>query len=160
MSYVSSDPELQQGPIRRAVDWMDQHGRMAWIVLMIGTFIFAGPLGLLVLGFMLVTGRFKRKFRDAHHVTRKCGPNWGQARSQFNMSRSSGNAAFDAYKLDTIARLEQEQDDFEAFLTRLRDARDKAEFDQYMEDRAKAAAQDVPASQDFDTQPREKPAAD
>lgn len=53
-------------------------------------------------------------------------------------SRPSGNSAFDAYKADTLRRLEQEQDAFEAFLQRLREAKDKAEFDQFMEDRAKS----------------------
>ena len=55
------------------------------------------------------------------------------------MSRSSGNTAFDAYKADTLQRLEEEQENFEAFLQRLRDARDKAEFDQFMDERAAAA---------------------
>ena len=49
---------------------------------------------------------------------------------------SSGNAAFDAYKADTLQRLEEEQGNFEEFLKRLRDAKDKAEFDQFMDDRA------------------------
>lgn len=51
-------------------------------------------------------------------------------------SRSTGNAAFDAYKADTLARLEEEQSNFEAFLARLREAKDKAEFDQFMAERA------------------------
>lgn len=51
--------------------------------------------------------------------------------------QSSGNSAFDAYKAETLQRLEEEQDKFEAFLKRLRDAKDKAEFDQFMDDRAK-----------------------
>ena len=50
--------------------------------------------------------------------------------------RSSGNASFDAYRTDVIERLETEQVNFEAFLGRLRDAKDKTEFDQFMEDRA------------------------
>ena len=54
--------------------------------------------------------------------------------------RTTGNAAFDAYKNETLRRLEEEQENFEAFLQRLRDARDKAEFDQFMEERAKPAA--------------------
>ena len=53
--------------------------------------------------------------------------------------RSPGNAAFDAYKSDTLRRLEEEQHNFEAFLERLREAKDKSEFDQFMEERAKAA---------------------
>ena len=50
--------------------------------------------------------------------------------------RSSGNASFDAYRTDVMERLEAEQVNFEAFLDRLRDAKDKTEFDQFMDDRA------------------------
>ena len=53
--------------------------------------------------------------------------------------RSSGNTAFDAYKADTLRRLMDEQDNFEAFLERLRAAKDKSEFDQFMDERASAA---------------------
>lgn len=53
--------------------------------------------------------------------------------------RTSGNSAFDSYKADTLRRLEEEQDAFEAFLQRLRDAKDKAEFDEFMADRDRAA---------------------
>jgi len=53
-----------------------------------------------------------------------------------HMGKSSGNSAFDAYKSETLRRLEEEQDNFEAFLKRLREAKDKAEFDQFMDDRA------------------------
>ena len=55
--------------------------------------------------------------------------------------RSSGNSAFDAYKSDTLRRLEEEQQNFEAFLARLREAKDKTEFDQFMDDRARKASQ-------------------
>ena len=51
--------------------------------------------------------------------------------------KSSGNSAFDAYKADMLKRLQEEQDAFEEFLNRLRDAKDKAEFDQFMADRTK-----------------------
>lgn len=57
-------------------------------------------------------------------------------------SVGTGNSAFDAYKSDTLARLEQEQTDFEAFLTRLRDSKDKVEFDAFMNERATAAPDD------------------
>lgn len=52
-------------------------------------------------------------------------------------TRSTGNSAFDTYKADTLRRLEEEQASFEAFLERLREAKDKSEFDQFMDDRAK-----------------------
>lgn len=50
--------------------------------------------------------------------------------------RSSGNASFDAYRADTLRRLEDEQVSFENFLTRLREAKDKSEFDKFLERRA------------------------
>jgi hypothetical protein len=54
--------------------------------------------------------------------------------------RASGNSAFDSYKADMLRRLEDEQSAFEAFLERLREAKDKSEFDSFMEDRARAAS--------------------
>ena len=53
--------------------------------------------------------------------------------------KSSGNASFDAYRDDLLTRLESEQTNFETFLSRLREAKDKTEFDDFMEARAKAA---------------------
>jgi hypothetical protein len=49
-----------------------------------------------------------------------------------NYRASSGNRAFDEYRADTLRRLEEEQREFMAFLDRLRHAKDKAEFDQFM----------------------------
>ena len=45
------------------------------------------------------------------------------------------NAAFEEYRVETLRRLEQEQRDFHGFLDRLRVAKDKAEFDQFMAER-------------------------
>lgn len=58
---------------------------------------------------------------------------------------TTGNSAFDAYKADTLRRLEQEQQDFEAFLERLREAKDKSEFDQFMDERARDAGAETAA---------------
>lgn len=138
----SPAPAARASWLSRATAWMDERGPMSWIVLMIGAFIFGGPLGLLVLGFILITGRFKgRGARNRHDRAMSCGP-----RLHFHASRPTGNRAFDAYKADTLARLEREQDDFEAFLARLREARDKAEFDQYLDDRARAASAEMQGS--------------
>lgn len=52
---------------------------------------------------------------------------------------SSGNASFDAYRAEVLDRLEHESAAFGDFLTRLRQARDATEFDQFMDDRASAA---------------------
>jgi hypothetical protein len=59
-------------------------------------------------------------------------------------SRSSGNRAFDEYRAETLQRLEEEQREFREFLERLRLAKDKAEFDQFMADRR---ARTAPSSQ-------------
>jgi len=48
---------------------------------------------------------------------------------------SSGNRAFDDYRSETLKRLEDEQREFKDFLERLRFAKDRAEFDQFMTER-------------------------
>ncbi|MEJ6395111.1 DUF2852 domain-containing protein [Gymnodinialimonas sp. 2305UL16-5] len=52
-------------------------------------------------------------------------------------AKPSGNTSFDAYRETLLQRLEVEQTQFEGFLTRLRDAKDKHEFDAFMDDRAR-----------------------
>jgi hypothetical protein len=53
---------------------------------------------------------------------------WGR----WPQPRPSGNRAFDEYRAETLRRLEEEQREFKEFLDRLRHAKDKAEFDQFM----------------------------
>jgi hypothetical protein len=63
-------------------------------------------------------------------VDRARGSNWwGGAPA------SSGNRAFDDYRTETLKRLEDEQREFREFLDRLRFAKDKTEFDQFMAER-------------------------
>jgi hypothetical protein len=54
--------------------------------------------------------------------------------------RSTGNRAFDEYRDETLRRLEEEANEFQSFLQRLRHAKDKAEFDQFMAERARGGA--------------------
>ena len=54
------------------------------------------------------------------------GAGWGGG------APSSGNRAFDEYRTETLKRLEDEQREFKEFLGRLRFAKDRAEFDQFM----------------------------
>jgi hypothetical protein len=49
-------------------------------------------------------------------------------------------AAFDEYRADTLRRLQDEQREFQDFVDRLRAARDRAEFNQFMNERRRAAA--------------------
>ena len=111
--------------LRRSERWLDERGKGAWIAAMVLGFIFFWPIGLALLAYMIWS---KRMFSG--NCSRR-------TRHAANAFKSSGNSAFDAYKADTLRRLQDEQDAFEAFLQRLRDAKDKAEFDQFMEDRAK-----------------------
>jgi hypothetical protein len=108
----------------QAENWLDQRGKPAWIAAMILGFIVFWPIGLGILAYMIWSKRIGGK---------------GNGRTRMRGFRSSGNSAFDAYKADTLRRLQEEQDAFEAFLKRLREAKDKAEFDQFMEDRARNA---------------------
>ena len=48
----------------------------------------------------------------------------------------TGNTAFDAYREETLKRLEEERDAFVSFLEQLRAAKDRAEFDQFMANRS------------------------
>ena len=60
---------------------------------------------------------------------------------------SSGNAAFDEYRSETFKRLEEEQREFRDFLERLRFAKDKTEFDQFMAERRNRPAPETPPQQ-------------
>jgi len=64
---------------------------------------------------------------------------WRKARSA-----PSGNRAFDEYRAETLRRLENEQREFKEFLDRLRHAKDKAEFDQFMAERGRRPQGPVP----------------
>jgi len=123
--------------------WMDDRGRKAWIVATILGFIFAWPVGLGLLVYMIWSKRmFNRNCGQKSALSSDRNGPWSRQGGPAGFGgafRSSGNAAFDAYKADTIRRLQEEQEAFEAFLQRLRDAKDKSEFDSFMADRAKIA---------------------
>lgn len=112
----------------QAETWLDSKGKGAWIAAMVLGFIFFWPVGLALLAYMIWS---KRMFT---------GKRAGCARRQSHIGfKSSGNTAFDAYKADTLNRLQTEQEAFESFLDRLREAKDKTEFDQFMDERGKQA---------------------
>ncbi|HVH81773.1 MAG TPA: DUF2852 domain-containing protein, partial [Stellaceae bacterium] len=62
-------------------------------------------------------------------------PNNDYRQGYQNAGPSSGNRAFDEYRTETLRRLEEEEREFREFLDRLRHAKDKAEFDQFMAER-------------------------
>jgi hypothetical protein len=133
------------------------------LVLMILGFIWWWPLGLLILGFLFARRRYWRRMAYAGDGTMMgCGQGmdrWERkmARAQERMERardgmerrfgfagfgnsSSGNRAFDKYRAETLKRLEEEQTEFKDFLGRLRFAKDRAEFDQFMAERRQPPA--------------------
>ena len=124
------------GWFTQAERWLDERGKGAWIALMVLSFIVFWPVGLAILAYLIWGKRmFGKSCRRSHS-----GDTPFNGRMTRHHFRSSGNSAFDAYKSDTIDRLMREQDDFEAFLKRLRESKDKAEFDAYMDERARHAA--------------------
>lgn len=131
MATHTAAPETPQGWFARAERWLDEKGKGAWITAMVLGFIFVWPVGLALLCYMIWSKRmFSKSCRNSNHSAR---------RQMWSAMKPSGNMAFDAYKNETLKRLEQEQDAFESFLERLREAKDKSEFDNFMEDREKRA---------------------
>ncbi len=138
------------------VAWLDEVGKPAWIALMIVSFFIWWPLGLVVLGYTIGSGRMFRcwnsrrggewRSRMQEQAAQWCGPRAGGAMR--GRMRSSGNHAFDEYRDETLRRLEEEEREFKEFLERLRHAKDKAEFDQFMADmRGRRPTENGPAPQ-------------
>jgi hypothetical protein len=127
---------------------LDEFGKPAWIALMILGFFAWWPLGLVILAFMIGSGRMG----CSHHghwenKMQRMQEKMDRVRSKMDSFRgggggdwwgtrpSSGNRAFDDYRQETLRRLEDEQREFKEFLERLRFAKDRDEFDQFMTDR-------------------------
>jgi hypothetical protein len=139
------------------VEKLDELGKPAWIALMILGFVVWWPLGLVVLTFILGSGRMGMGCWN--HGAGRWQHNMGRWQSKmermqekmdrmrakmdggrsggewWGSPRSSGNRAFDDYRTETLQRLEEEQREFKEFLERLRFAKDRAEFDQFMTER-------------------------
>lgn len=147
---LAGEPSLGQklqGAAVWARDTLDQGGRPLWLATMIAAFVIAPPVGFAILFYMLWSKRMFSSCRTRRHDfedrreerrARWAEARWGERRP--GRPASSGNAAFDAYREETLRRLEDEHEQFMGFLGRLREARDKAEFDQFMAERAKPAA--------------------
>lgn len=127
---------------------LDDLGRPAWIAVMVLGFIFFWPVGLAVLGFLLWSGRmgcgrYGEMTRWQRHMADRWDRRmraWGGGAGGADSGRSagfsrSGNRAFDEYREETLRRLEEEEREFREFLERLRAAKDRSEFDQFMAER-------------------------
>jgi hypothetical protein len=119
-----------------------------WIVAMVMGFIWFWPVGLAILAYTVGSRRWGRRnggpgqwYNTEAQQGRACAwGKWGDWTPPWNQTqrpdmKPSGNAAFDEYRTDTLRRLEDEQKEFVEYLERLRRAKDKAEFDQFMAER-------------------------
>jgi hypothetical protein len=136
---------------------LDDIGKPAWIGLTVASFILFWPLGLVLLGFLLGSGRMAcwthgngdRWQRRMQRMQRRMermqagAERWGRG----GYRTSSGNRAFDEYRAETLRRLEEEQREFMEFLNHLRHAKDKVEFDQFMTERGRRSQNSGPQPQ-------------
>ena len=83
--------------------------------------------------------RMEEKMGRMRERVRSAAAGWGPP--------SSGNHAFDEYRTETLRRLEEEQREFRDFLDRLRFAKDKSEFDQFMAERRNRPSRRPPQPQ-------------
>jgi hypothetical protein len=140
MSYAADVDDRRAGPWCNHYRYGYRRIHPGAFVVMVLGFIFWWPLGLAMLAYILWSrgmvcwspDRWHYKMqRMEEKMERLRGrmERWGGGPS------SSGNKAFDEYRADTLRRLEEEEREFRDFLERLRAAKDKAEFDQFMADR-------------------------
>jgi hypothetical protein len=111
---------------------LDEIGKPAWIALTVLSFILFWPLGFVTLAFLIGSGRmacWKHRGHWRHEHAQDMASRW------FAGNGPSGNRAFDAYRSETLQRLEEEQREFKAYIDRLRFAKDKAEFDAFLAER-------------------------
>lgn len=131
--------------------------RPAWtpatIALMVIGFVVFWPLGLAMLAYIIWGDRLDGFKKDINATTDNV---MNAARNGFknfdcgSAYRSSGNAAFDEWRDQELARLEEERRkldeakaEFELHMKELRRAKDRQEFDRFMEDRASKSGSDV-----------------
>ena len=115
------------------------------IVLMIVGFAVFWPLGLAMLAWIIWGDEIRAKAEDAKEHFRSFSeraPRFRPAEG-FGFQARTGNAAFDDYRIETLRRLDEERRRLEEegrafaeFVANLRRARDKEEFDRFMNERA------------------------
>lgn len=109
-----------------------------WIALMLLGFVLFWPLGLFVLIYLIWSRKMMCCTGRRNHLKSDAAKPWSLP---FGAPRTTGNVAFDAYREATLKRLEEEREEFAKFLERLRLAKDKAEFDEFMAERAAQQSQ-------------------
>lgn len=109
-----------------------------WIALVVLGFVLFWPLGVMILCYIMWSG--KMKYRNGRFTFwnsndfRCCG-------IRFDVPRTSGNMAFDEYREATLERLDEERREFVEFIRQLRRAKDQEQFDKFMSERAARQSQ-------------------
>jgi len=121
-------------------------------------FIVFWPIGLAILAYIIWSGRMgcgwhgtrsdiERWRERATRRVNRAAERWERKRARWEEHmqhwsghhdhglRPSGNHAFDEYREEALRKLEEEATEFRAFLERLRAAKDRAEFDEFMRER-------------------------
>lgn len=136
-----------------------------------GGFIIFLTIGLAILAYLIWSGRmggWKHGGRGRWHyygasdeLTRSRGLGWSRVphhHRRAHAGSSSGNRVFDEYRDEALRRLEDEQQEFDGFLERLRQTRNKAEFDQFMDDRRRSTVDpEAPAAENKSEAPGAAP---
>ncbi len=149
---------------------IDDFGRPAWIALMVLGFIVFWPIGLAILAYIIWSGRMgcSARYGDMQQWRDRASERWERKRERWErrMQRwgghgsglggfaPSGNRAFDEYRSEALRKLEEEAAEFRAFLERLRMAKDRAEFDEFMQERRNRPAGSGEGPQDPAPQPQ------
>ena len=147
MAYTA-DVNRWRGPTEeydRHPHMLDSPWHPGWIAVTILGFLIWWPIGLGRLFFTLGSrkmGCWSHQDRWANKMERmqykmermrNHMETWQAYRRGFGFGPpSSGNRAFDEYRMETLRRLEDEQKEFREYLDRLRHAKDKEEFDLFM----------------------------
>ena len=101
---------------------------------MILGFVYWWPIGLAALAFLIGSGRLG-SWKNGSMSRWPGGMAQMRSAGTWRQPSRSGHQAFDDYRTETLRRLEEEQREFQEFLRRLRAAKDKQEFDQFMDER-------------------------
>lgn len=131
---------------------LDDWGTPAWIGVMVLGFVIFWPIGLAILAYMLWSGRMGcGARRNATAWQQRVAGKWERKMERWGMQakayQPTGNHAFDEYRDETLKRLEEEAEQFQTFLDRLRMAKDKSEFEQFMADRRNRPATPDPSGE-------------
>ena len=142
---------------------LDDWGQPAWMGMMVLGFLIFWPIGLAILGYLIWSGRMGcgRKGMRNRWQQRMAGK-WEEKMHEYGMTakayQPTGNHAFDEYREETLRRLEEEAEQFKGFLDKLRMAKDKAEFEQFMTERKSNASASNPNEPSSGAEPSASPA--